>query len=193
MDFKNKLFSGEIYHPEDPEILEEQRACQELLYDLNQLRPSQVKEQEELTKKLVAEFGEGSFIQLPMYANWGCHTHFGKEVYANFNLTLVDDGPIYIGDYVMIGPNVTLVAATHPIDPAARKKKYQYNQPVKIEENVWLGAQVTVMPGVTIGKNSIIGAGSVVTKDIPTNVVAFGTPCRVVREITEEDKKRHSL
>lgn len=186
MEFKETLFSGELYNPEVPEILDEQKKTQELLWELNQLRPSQGEEQSKLLKKLFAEYGEGSYIQLPLHANWGCHTHFGKESYANFNLTLVDDGPIYIGDYVMIGPNVTLATAGHPIRPSERKQKLQYNQAITIEDNVWIGSNVSVMPGVTIGENSVIGAGSVVTKDIPANVVAFGTPCRVIREITEE-------
>lgn len=187
MTFREKLFSGEIYNPEDPEILTIQKEYQELLHEINQLRPSQGEEQAKRLKELFAEFGEGSYIQLPVYANWGCHTHFGKESYANFNLTLVDDGPIYIGDYVMIGPNVTLATAGHPISPSLRKEKLQYNQAITIEDNVWIGSNVSVMPGVTIGENSVIGAGSVVTRDIPSNVVAFGTPCRVVREITEDD------
>ncbi|MGP6140171.1 sugar O-acetyltransferase [Jeotgalibaca sp. A127] len=188
MDFKKVMFSGEIYNPDNGDILEEQRAYNELLFDLNQLRPTQIKQQEEKLKQLLGHYGKGSYIQLPLYANWGCHTHFGKNCYANFNLTLVDDAPIYIGDDVMFGPNVTLSAGTHPIDPEARKKHLQYNQSITIADNVWIGANVVVMPGVTIGENSVIGAGSVVTRDIPANVVAVGSPCRVLRDITEADK-----
>lgn len=187
MNFREKLFSGELYNPKEPEILEEQMKYQELLYDLNQLRPFEEEKKKELVKQLFAEFGEGSFIQLPVYANWGCHTYFGKESYANFNLTLVDDGPIHIGDHVMIGPNVTFATAGHPMEPSLRKQKLQFNRAITIGNNVWIGANVSVMPGVTIGENSIIGAGSVVTKDIPKNVLAFGTPCRVIREIMEEE------
>lgn len=188
MNFKKVMFSGEIYNPDDGDILEEQRAYNELLFDLNQLRPTQIKQQEDKLKQLLASYGEGSYIQLPLHANWGCHTHFGKNCYANFNLTLVDDAPIYIGDDVMFGPNVTLSAGTHPIDPEARKKHLQYNHSITIADNVWIGANVVVMPGVTIGENSVIGAGSVVTRDIPANVVAVGSPCRVLRDITEADK-----
>lgn len=190
MDFKKVMFSGEIYNPDDGDILEEQRSYNELLYDLNLLRPNQIKEQEGILKQLLASYGEGSFIQLPLHANWGCHTHIGKNCYANFNLTLVDDAPIYIGDDVMFGPNVTLSAGTHPIDPEARKKHLQYNKSIIIGNNVWIGANVVVMPGVNIGENSVIGAGSVITRDIPANVVAVGSPCRVLREITDSDKIR---
>ena len=115
--------------------------------------------------------------------------HFGSDVYANFNLTLVDDGHIYIGDKVMIGPNVTIATANHPIDPELRYRALQYNKDVYIGDNVWIGAGVIIVPGVHIGKNSVIGAGSVVTKNIPDGVVAAGNPCRVIREISEHDKE----
>ena len=115
--------------------------------------------------------------------------HFGKGVYANFNLTLVDDNHIYIGDSTLLGPNVVIATAGHPILPELREKGYQYNIPVRIGKNCWLGAGVVVLPGVTIGDNSVIGAGSIVTKDIPSNVVAYGNPCRVIREISEHDRE----
>ena len=113
----------------------------------------------------------------------------GKNVYANFNLTLVDDAPIYIGDDCMIGPNTVIATAGHPIDPELRQRCTQYNKPVRIGKNCWLGANVVVMPGVTIGDNTVIGAGSIVTKDIPSGVVAVGNPCRVMRPVGEKDKK----
>ena len=134
--------------------------------------------------------GEDCYIEPPLRANWGGHhVHFGKRVYANFNLTLVDDTHIYVGDYTMIGPNVTIATAGHPILPELREKNYQYNIPVHIGKNCWLGAGVIVLPGVTIGDNTVIGAGSIVTKDIPANVVAVGNPCRVLREINERDRE----
>ncbi|MGL5298895.1 MAG: sugar O-acetyltransferase, partial [Plesiomonas sp.] len=129
------------------------------------------------------------YIEPPLRANWGRHTHLGHHVYANFNLTLVDDTHIYIGDHVMIGPNVTLATAGHPIDPEYRKRLAQFNLPVRIGNNVWIGAGCVVLPGVTIGENSVIGAGSIVTRDIPANVVAFGNPCAVVRPISERDRE----
>ncbi len=124
----------------------------------------------------------------PFQANWGGrHVHFGKGVYANYNLTLVDDADIYVGDCTMIGPNVTIVTAGHPIQPGLREKVYEFNIPVRIGRNVWVGAGAVLLPGVSVGDNSVIGAGSVVTRDIPANVVAAGVPCRVLRPIGERD------
>ncbi|EOL47160.1 hypothetical protein RV11_GL002682 [Enterococcus phoeniculicola] len=179
-----KMHSGEIYF-ENAETGSLQKKFNEILYDFNQVRPSDEKEKQQLMKQLFASVGEGVYIEQPLRANWGANTHLGNHVYANFNLTLVDDTRIEIGDNVMIGPNVTLAAGTHPLNPELRVKKAQYNLPVVIGENVWLGAGVIVLPGVTIGKNSVIGAGSVVTKDVPENVLAFGTPCVVQKTITE--------
>ena len=141
-------------------------------------------------RETFAECGEDCYIELPFRANWGGHhVHFGNGVYANYNLTLVDDGHIYVGNKVMFGPNVTVATANHPIDPSLREKGLQYNKAVHIGENVWIGAGVVIVPGVSIGKNAVIGGGSVVTKDIPENVVAVGNPCRVLREIGEKDRE----
>ena len=187
---KRKMHSGELYLPGDPEIMEEQMACLERLYDFNMTRPSEMEKRSVLLKEMFAEIGEGCYIEPPLHANWaGKHVHFGKAVYANFNLTLVDDTHIYVGDYTMLGPNVTIATGGHPILPELREKAYQYNAPVRIGRNCWLGAGVIVAPGVTIGDNTVIGAGSVVTKDIPGNVVAVGVPCRVVRPIGERDRE----
>ena len=140
--------------------------------------------------KLFAEVGENCYIESPYFANWGGHhVHLGRNVYANAGLTLVDDTHIYIGDYTMLGPNVVLATAGHPIDPGLRRQGLQYNKPVHIGKNCWLGASVIVMPGVTIGDNTVIGAGSVVTKDIPSGVVAVGNPCRILREVGQWDKE----
>ena len=129
-------------------------------------------------------------METPFHANWGGHhVHFGKNIYANFNLTLVDDTHIYVGDYTMFGPNVTIATAGHPIDPDLRRQGLQYNMPVHIGKNCWLGAGVIVMPGVTIGDNTVIGAGSIVTRNIPAGVVAVGNPCRVLREVGEHDRE----
>ncbi len=189
MDNLSSLHSGELYYPSDASIMEKQLACLELLYDYNATRPSQQALRQELLKKMFAEIGEGCYIEPPLHANWaGKHVHFGKDVYANFSLTLVDDTHIYVGDSTMFGPNVTVATAGHPIDPDLREKAYQYNLPVHIGKNCWIGAGALIMPGVTIGDNTVIGAGSVVTKDIPSNVVAVGNPCRVMRPIGEHDK-----
>ena len=187
---KERLHTGEIYLPGDDEILEEQFQCQEKLYDYNQTRPSEGEKRSKLLKEMFAEIGDGCYIEPPLRANWGGHfVHFGKNIYANFNLTLVDDTHIYVGDATMFVPNVTIATAGHPILPELREQAYQYNMPVRIVKNCWLGAGVIVMPGVTIGDNTVIGAGSIVTKDIPANVVAVGNPCRVMREIGEHDRE----
>lgn len=187
---KERLHTGEIYLPGDDEILEEQFQCQEKLYDYNQTRPSEGEKRSKLLKEMFAEIGDGCYIEPPLRANWGGHfVHFGKNIYANFNLTLVDDTHIYVGDATMFGSNVTIATAGHPILPELREQAYQYNMPVRIGKNCWLGAGVIVMPGVTIGDNTVIGAGSIVTKDIPANVVAVGNPCRVMREIGEHDRE----
>lgn len=189
MTIKEKMHNTELYLPTDKTIWEEQQGYMNLLYDFNNTRPTEADKRNELLKELFAELGEGCFIEPPLYANWGGHhVHFGKNVYANFGLTLVDDTHIYVGDYTMFGPNVVIASAGHPLLPELREQGYQYNAPVHIGKNCWLGAGVIVVPGITIGDNTVIGAGSVVTKDIPQNVVAVGNPCRVLRKINAHDK-----
>lgn len=190
MTEREKLHTGELYLPGDEEIMKEQTACMEKLYDYNATRPSEGEKRARLLKEMFASIGEGCYIEPPLHSNWGGkHCHFGKNVYANFGLTLVDDTHIYVGDNVMMAPNVVLATAAHPVLPELREKGYQYNAPVRIGEDCWLGAGVIVLPGVTIGRGSVIGAGSVVTKDIPENVVAFGNPCCVVRPVGERDRE----
>lgn len=187
---KERMDSGEIYNPGDPEIAKEQTACLDRLYDFNMTRPTELRKRSEMLKEMFAEIGEGCYIEPPFHSNFGGrHVHFGKNVYANFNLTCVDDTHIFVGDYTMIGPNVTLATAGHPILPELREKAYQYNMPIHIGRNCWLGAGVVVLPGVTIGDNTVVGAGSIVTKDLPSGVVAVGNPCRILREIGEHDRE----
>lgn len=189
MSEKDKQHTGEVYFPGDPEILKEQIQYQEKLYDYNQTRPSEQEKRTNLLKEMFAEIGENCYIEPPFHANFGGHhCHFGKNIYVNYNLTAVDDTHIYVGDNTMIAPNVILASAAHPLDPEERRKGYQYNQPVHIGKNCWLGAGVIVVPGVSIGDDTVIGAGSVVTKDIPSGVVAVGNPCRVIKEIKREEK-----
>lgn len=190
MTQKEKMTSGDLYLPDGEEIMSEQLQCLDRQYDYNQTRPTELEKREALLKEMFAEIGENCYIEPPLHANWGGkHCHFGKNVYANFNLTLVDDTHIYVGDYTMLAPNVVIATAGHPILPELREKAYQYNMPVHIGRNCWIGAGALIMPGVTIGDNTVIGAGSVVTKDIPANVVAVGNPCRVLREIGEHDRE----
>ena len=185
-----KMHSSKLYLPNEPELAKEQLKCLDRLYDFNMTRPAEGEKRAKMLRAMFAEIGEGCYIEPPLHANFGGKfVHFGSFIYANFNLTLVDDAPIYVGDHTMFGPNVTLVTAGHPILPRLRELVYQFNAPVHIGKNCWLGAGVIVLPGVSVGDNSVIGARSVVTKDIPANVVAFGTPCRVVREIGERDRE----
>ncbi len=190
MSMREKLHTGELYLPGDPEIMEEQIRCLDRQYDFNATRPTELDKRAELLREMFAEIGEDCYIEPPLHSNWGGHhVHFGKGVYANFNLTLVDDTHIFVGDHTMFGPNVTVATAGHPILPELREQQYQYNAPVHIGKNCWLGAGVIVLPGVTVGDNSVIGAGSVVTKDIPANAVAVGNPCRVLRPISDRDRE----
>lgn len=190
MDIREKMHSGELYLSMEEDLFNEQLTYLDKLYDFNATRPTELDKRTEMLKNMFAEIGEDCYIEPPLHANWaGKHVHFGKGVYANFNLTLVDDTHIYVGDYTMLGPNVVLATAGHPILPELRPLAYQYNLPIHIGKNCWLGAGVIVLPGITIGDNSVIGAGSVVTKDIPANVVAIGNPCKVLREINEQDRE----
>lgn len=189
MTTRERMQSGKLYFCTDEEIAKEQLECLEILYDYNHTRPSESQKREQILKNLLAEIGENCYIEPPLHANWGKYTHFGNNVYANFNLTLVDDTDIFVGDNVMFGPNVIIATAGHPVDPPLREKVAQFNIPVRIGKNVWIGAGAIVLLGVTIGDHSVIGAGSVVTKDIPPNVVAVGNPCRVLREINDRDKE----
>lgn len=189
-DNKKRMMEGRLYIPTDSSIMQEQFKCLEKQYDYNLTRPFEQEKRAAMLKDMFAEIGEDCYVEPPLHSNWGGkHVHFGKAVYANFNLTLVDDVDIYVGDYVMFGPNVVVATGSHPVCPELRLREVQYNLPVRIGKNVWIGAGSIVLPGVTIGDNSVIGAGSVVTKDVPSNVVAFGNPCRVQREIGEHDKQ----
>lgn len=193
MTERERMDAGLLYDPGADEIMDEQIPYQDLMAEFNSLPATDFEGQQRLMKEMLAECGENCFIQRPFYANWGGrHVHFGSNIYANFNLTCVDDGHIYIGDWVKFGPNVTIATPGHPILPELRKGAgsiLQYNKDVHIEAGVWIGAGTVICPGVTIGENSVIGAGSVVTRDIPANVVAVGNPCRVMREIGERDRE----
>lgn len=190
MSEREKLHSGEIYDPADPEIFAEQLLRLKKMEEYNATSITETEKRNSLLKELFAEVGENCFVLSPVHANFGGkHVHFGKNIFTNFNLTLVDDTHIYVGDYAMLAPNVTIATATHPIAPELRQKGYQYNLPVRIGKNCWLGAGVTVLPGVTIGDNTVVGAGSVVTKDLPDNVIAVGNPARILRKIDERDRQ----
>lgn len=141
----------------------------------------------ELVQQLFAQAGEGSYIEPPFHCDYGCNTYVGKNFYCNYDCVFLDCGDIRIGDNVMLGPKVALYAVGHPIDPTVRSCGHDYPVPITVGSNVWIGGSCVICPGVTIGENTVIGAGSVVTKDIPANVVAAGNPCRVIRPITQAD------
>ena len=190
MGQRDNMHNGKLYDPNDDSVMEEQMVCLDRLYDFNQTRPSEMDKRNAIMKEMMGDVGKDCYIEPPFHANWGGkHVHFGDGVYANFGLTCVDDTHIYVGSHTLFGPNVVLATAGHPMMPELRKHGIQYNMPIHIGENCWLGAGVIVVPGITIGDNVVIGASSVVTKDIPSNSVAMGTPCRVVRQINDHDKE----
>ena len=185
-----KLHSGEIYDPNDPEILEVQLPCLDRLHAYNSTRATEQGKRAALLREMFCEIGEGCWVEPPLHANWGGRfVHFGNKIYANFGLTLVDDTHIYVGDETLFGPNVVIATARHPLDPELRRKGLQSNAPVRIGRNCWIGAGALIMPGVSIGDNTVVGAGSVVTRDLPANVLAVGNPCRVLRSLDGEEKK----
>ena len=192
MTLEERMLNGKLYDCADEKLQAQQRALNELVFDYNNTRPSDGQRRQELLRQIFQDMGEGCYIEPPLHANWGGrHVHFGSGVYANFNLTLVDDAHIYVGDCVVFGPNVTVATAGHPIEPGLRRQAMQYNADVRIGSNVWVGAGAVILPGVTIGDDTVIGAGSVVTKDIPAGVVAVGCPCRVLRPIGPQDRETY--
>ena len=185
-----RMQKGLIYDTCDPEIQELQRKYKDKVWEYNQLKPSQVEEKSKYLKTVFAECGDHCFIETPFTATWGgAHVHFGNRIYANYNLTLIDDGHIYVGDRVLFAPNVTVITATHTLEPELRRYEMQYVRDVHIGENTWICTGVIVLPGVTIGKNCVIGAGSVVNRSIPDNCLAIGNPCRVIKEIGEAERE----
>ncbi|MBR3971679.1 MAG: sugar O-acetyltransferase [Ruminococcus sp.] len=179
---------AELPYHGDEDTRSRMMKARELLFEYNSLHPSKVERKREILKELLGKTGEFFYIEPPFRCDYGCNIEVGENFYSNYNLTILDCNRVKIGDNVLFAPNVTITAAGHPIHPDSRKK-YEYGIPVTIGNNVWIGANVVICPGVTIGDGSVIGAGSVVTKDIPENVVAFGNPCRVYREITDRDRE----
>ena len=172
------------------ESLEEERVrCKELVYDYNHTRPGEKARRTELLREMLGDMGEHVLIEPPVHMAYGTNIHIGDNFYAKFNLVLIDDADIYIGNNVKIAPNVTITPIGHPIDPDLRRPGTMFSIPIRIEDNVWIGSNAVILPGVTIGENSVIGAGSVVTHDIPENVVAVGNPCRVLRKIADRDRE----
>ena len=185
-----KMASGLLYDANfDPAVLEARDRAQDLCMDYNQLRSTQKAERLALLRSLLAACGEDIVIEPPFFVDYGCNMRVGKAFYANHNLVVLDGAPITFGDHVFIVPNCCFTTAGHPLDPAQRNAGLEYAKPITIGNNVWIGMGVQVLPGVTIGDNAVIGAGSVVTKDIPAGMLAYGVPCRPIREIAAKPRR----
>lgn len=189
---KEKARAGKLYDANsDAELLAERDICKERCYELNNLRPSQKKEREEIIRSLFGRTGKSFLIEQPFYCDYGYNIEIGENFYSNVNCVILDGAKVTFGDNVFVAPNCGFYTAGHAMDVEQRAQGLEYAYPIKVGSNVWIGAHVCVLPGVTIGDNTIIGAGSVVNKSIPANVLAVGNPCRVVRRITEADKEKY--
>lgn len=194
MTEKEKAQAGFLYNANyDPEIIEDITRCNDLCHEFNQIRPSDRSAQEVLLKQIFASMGEHVIVNTPFWCDYGYNTSVGDYFFANHNCQILDGGKVTFGDHVFIGPNCLFTTAEHALDAQQRNEGLEVALPITIGNNVWFGAGAMVLGGVTIGDNTVIGAGSVVTKDIPANVIAAGVPCRVIREITEEDKCRYPM
>lgn len=178
-----KILKGEIYDATHPGLIEKLVAVRDKLYEFNNTRPSDIETQREILRSLLGSVGENFHFNQPFRCDYGFNIHIGNNFFANFNLTILDEAKVNIGDYVFIGPNVSIYTACHPLDPQERNKALEWAEPVTIGNNVWIGGSVTIVPGVTIGDNVVIGAGSIVTRDIPSNSVAVGNPAKVIKKV----------
>lgn len=189
MNQKERMLAGLPYKAWLDGLREERRENKLKIYDYNLTRPDEKKKMKELIKKILGKTGEEIFIEQPFRCDYGKNIEVGNNFFANYNCLILDVAKVTIGENVMFAPNVSIYTAGHPIHPESRNSGYEYGIAVTIGDNVWVGGNVVINPGVNIGNNVVIGSGSVVTKDIPDNVIAVGNPCRVIREITEEDRK----
>ncbi|NDV46577.1 sugar O-acetyltransferase [Paludibacter sp. 221] len=187
MTEKEKVAKGLIYNPNcDAVLQEEMKQARIKTYEYNLLSPEKEDEKKSLLKGLLGKVGENYTFISPFYCDYGYNIEIGENFFANMNFVVLDGAKVQIGDNVFIAPNVGIYTAGHPLDAKQRREGLEYAKPVTIGNDVWIGANVTILPGVTIGDNSVIGAGSVVTKDIPANSLAVGNPCRVIRQIGNE-------
>ncbi|MCW2505753.1 MAG: putative sugar acetyltransferase [Actinomycetia bacterium] len=183
MTMRERMLAGELYIADDPELARDADRAHGLTHRLNSMDPTDGAGRRALLGELLGSFGEGSEIRPPFYCDYGYQTFVGARSFANFGLVCLDVATVTIGDDVQIGPNVQLLTPTHPLEPGPRRDKWEAALPIRIGDNVWLGGGVIVCPGVTIAQNTVVGAGSVVTRDLPAGVVAMGSPARVVREL----------
>ena len=184
MTEKEKMLSGMVYSAIDDQLLKELNEVKEIIHEYNALKPSQTLRRFQILKDLLGHVADDEIIvNQPFYCDYGKQIRVGKRFFANFNLTILDEACVTIGDDCFIGPNVSIYTACHSTDPVERNTRREWAEPVTIGDNVWIGGSVTILPGVTIGSNVTIGAGSVVTKDIPDNVVAVGNPCKVIKNL----------
>lgn len=184
MTEKEKMLSGQVYSAVDPQLLQELGETRLLVRQYNDLAPTQTGKMKELLKRMLGAVGDDEIIiNQPFRCDYGKQIRVGRRFFANFNFTVLDEAPVTIGDDCFIGPNVSIYTACHDTDPVERNSRHEWAEPVTIGDSVWIGGNVTILPGVSIGDNVTIGAGSVVTKDIPDNVIAAGNPCRVIRRI----------
>ena len=178
------MLAGETYSAVDPQLLEELTEVKEIIHDYNLLSPSEIQKGKEILRGLLGHIADDEFLIVqPFYCDYGKQISVGKRFFANFNFTVLDEARVTIGDDCFIGPNVSIYTACHSTDPMERNSRREWAEPVTIGNNVWIGGSVTILPGVKIGDNVTIGAGSVVTKDIPSNCVAISNPCKVVKSI----------
>ena len=189
MNQKERMLNGLPYKAWLDGLAEERMEAKLKVYDYNMCRPDKKEEMTALIKSILGKTGEEIHIEQPFHCDYGYNIEVGENFYSNYNCIMLDVGKITIGKNVMFAPNVSIYTAGHPVHPDSRNSGYEYGIPVTIGDNVWVGGSVVINPGVTIGNNVVIDSGSVVTKDIPDNVIAVGNPCRVIREITEEDRK----
>ena len=194
MTEREKAQKGYLYDANyDQQIIAERTRCADLCYEFNQCRPSDTKKQKELLTKILGSMKENPVITAPFYCDYGFNISIGKNFYTNYNVTILDGAKVTFGDNVFIAPNCVFSTAGHAIDSEQRSRGLEIALPITVGDNVWIGTNVSVLPGVTIGNNTIIGAGSVVNKNIPEGVIAAGNPCKVIRKITEEDKKKYPV
>jgi maltose O-acetyltransferase len=189
---KELMRAGEPYRGDDPGLNRELDERQEMLAALNAIPPGRAAERRAAFEALLAGFGAGAFVRSPFHCDWGDGIRIGERTFVNFNCTMLDGAPIAVGDECLIASGVQLITATHPVDPVPRRAAVEQALPIAIGDGVWLGAGAIVCPGVSIGENTVVGAGSVVTRDLPAGVVAYGNPARVAREVGERDRRAPS-